>query len=70
MLQVFYLDVVKIDRDVAHIAMAIHICFKCIFQMFDLYFSDVHCKCFHLDIGYVSHVFCKVFYLDVAYVLQ
>ena len=38
MLQVFYIDVakvdwdvVKVDRDVAHVAMAIHVCFKCMF---------------------------------------
>jgi hypothetical protein len=35
-LQVFYIDVPKVDRDVvkvdryvAHVAMAIHVCFKC-----------------------------------------
>jgi hypothetical protein len=32
MLQVFYIDVVKIDRDVAYVA--IHVCLKCMFQMF------------------------------------
>ena len=43
-LQVFYIVVAKVDRDVAkvdqgvaHVAMAIHICFKCMFQMFYLY---------------------------------
>jgi len=45
MLEVFYIDVVKVDRDVVHVAMTIHVCFKCMFQMFDL-FSDVCCKCF------------------------
>ena len=34
MLQVFHLDVVKIDLDVAYVAIAIHVCCKCIFQMF------------------------------------
>jgi hypothetical protein len=34
---VFYIDVVKVDRDVAHVAMAIHICFKCMFPMFYLF---------------------------------
>jgi len=37
MLQVFYIDVAKIDRDVAHVAMTIHVCFKCMFQMFHLF---------------------------------
>ena len=31
MLQVFYIDVAKVDRDVAHVPMAIHVCFKCMF---------------------------------------
>jgi hypothetical protein len=39
MLQVFHLDIAKVDRDVAHVAMAIHVCFKCIFQMFNLFFQ-------------------------------
>jgi len=25
------LDIVKVDRDVAHVAMAMHVCFKCMF---------------------------------------
>ena len=29
-----YIGVAKIDRDVAYIAMAIHVCFKCMLQMF------------------------------------
>ena len=30
-------DVAKVDRGVAHVAMVIHVCFKCIFEMFHLY---------------------------------
>jgi hypothetical protein len=37
MLQVFYNDVAKVDQDVTHVTMAIHACFKCMFQMFHLY---------------------------------
>jgi hypothetical protein len=37
MLQLFYIDIAKIDQDVAHVAMAIHICFNCMFQMFHLF---------------------------------
>jgi hypothetical protein len=29
MLQVFFIDVAKVDRDVAYVAMAIYVCFKC-----------------------------------------
>jgi hypothetical protein len=44
MLQVFYIniakvdqDAAKVDRNVAHVTMTIHICFKCMLQMFHLY---------------------------------
>ena len=30
-------DVTKVGRDVAHGAMTMHVCFKCMFQMFHLY---------------------------------
>jgi hypothetical protein len=30
-------DVTKVDRDVVHVAMAMHICLKCMFQIFHLY---------------------------------
>ena len=30
-------NVVKVDRDVSHVAMAMHVCFKCMFQMFHVY---------------------------------
>ena len=32
-----YIDVAKADRDVEHVVMAIHVCFKCMFQMFYLF---------------------------------
>jgi hypothetical protein len=41
MLQAFYIqvakvdwNVAKVDLDVAHVAMAIHVCFKCMFHVF------------------------------------
>jgi hypothetical protein len=34
---VLYIDVAKVDQDVAHVIMAIHVCFKCLFQMFHLF---------------------------------
>jgi hypothetical protein len=39
------------------------VCFKCF-----IYFLDVWCKCFYLDVSYISYLCCKCFYLDVAYV--
>jgi hypothetical protein len=34
---VLYIDVAKVDRDIAHDVIAIHVCFKCMFQMFYLF---------------------------------
>ena len=36
-LQVFHLNVAKVDLDVAYVAMAMHACFKRIFQVFCLF---------------------------------
>jgi hypothetical protein len=38
MLQVFEMDVAKVDRDVAYVAITIHTCCKRLFQMFYLFF--------------------------------
>jgi hypothetical protein len=68
MLQVFHVDVVKVDRDVAYVAMAIHICCKRLFQMVHRFFRRILqiylfgcCICF-------THML-QVFYFDVAYAL-
>jgi hypothetical protein len=75
---VFYIDVAKVDRDVAHVAMAIHICFKCMFQMFypfQTYSASVSFGCCKTRSGFlyiyasVLGVFIRmlqVFYLDVC----
>jgi hypothetical protein len=57
MLQVFRMDVAKIDRDVAYVAMVIHICCKRMFLMFHL----LYCKCVYLDVAYVLYICCKRF---------
>jgi hypothetical protein len=36
MFQRFRIAVAKVDRDDTHIAMVIHVCFNCMFQMFHL----------------------------------
>jgi hypothetical protein len=41
----FHLDVACFHMDVAYVAVAIHVCCKCMFQMFYL-FQDIRCKCF------------------------
>ena len=53
-LQVFYIvvakvdrDVAKVDRDVAYVAIAIHVCFKCTFYLFQMHVASVlsrYCK--------------------------
>jgi hypothetical protein len=63
MLQVFHVDVAKVDLDVAYVAMAIHVYCKLLFQMFQLFQTDVArilsrcCICFTL----------MLFHPDVAY---
>jgi hypothetical protein len=37
MLQVFHINVAKVDLDVAHVAIAIHVCCKSLFNMFHLF---------------------------------
>ena len=44
----FDIDIAEVDRDVAHVRMAIHVCFKCMFQMFYLFqtnFANVLSRC-------------------------
>jgi hypothetical protein len=73
MLQVLYIDIAKVDRDVAYIVMAIHVCFKCMFQMFHLFqtyvasvlsgcciYMHVTSICFKCSKCFHTHV-CKCF---------
>jgi hypothetical protein len=77
MLQVFHVDLEKVDRDVAYVAMA-----KRLFQMLQLFQTDVAhvlsgcCICFtHMlqvvypDVAYFFTQMLQVFHLDGAYVL-
>jgi hypothetical protein len=54
MLQVFHIDVAKVDQNVAYVTMAAHVCCKRLFQMFYLF---VHM--------YVTSVF--IYLLDMFY---
>jgi hypothetical protein len=38
-LQVFYMDVAKIDRDVTYVTMVVHVCCKLLFPVFYLFFQ-------------------------------
>jgi hypothetical protein len=60
MLQVFHVYVAKVDREVAYVVMAIHICFKRYSKGF-ICLSDVCYKCVDLEVAYVSHICCKCF---------
>jgi hypothetical protein len=66
MLQVFYMDVAKVDLDVAYVAVALHVCCPRLFQLFHLFF-DVCCKCF-IWMLHMFHMYVVRFYLDVVYV--
>jgi hypothetical protein len=57
---VFDIDVAKVDRDVAYVAVAAHVCCKRLFPISSV-FSDICCKCVYLDVTDVSHICCKRF---------
>ena len=48
------MDIAKVDRDVAYVAMVVHICCKLPFPMFHLCFSYVCYKCVNLDVAYAG----------------
>jgi hypothetical protein len=68
MFQVFYIEVAKVDQNVAHVTMAIHVCFKCfiyfrrMLQVSHLYVAKIDldvaykCKCFRCFHTYVASV--------------
>jgi hypothetical protein len=73
MVQVFCIDVAKVDRNVA---IAIHVCFKCriqIFHLFQTYVASIlsgccKClKCFHL---FVASIFIWMFAMAIHVVLS
>jgi hypothetical protein len=69
MLQLFYMDVAKIDRECCICC----VCCKCFRDMLQDFVQnvssvpDVCCKRFDLDVAYVSHICCnsmfEIFYL-------
>jgi hypothetical protein len=46
MLQVFHLDIAKVDLNVAYVVMTIHACFKHMFQVFQMYVVNISSGCF------------------------
>jgi hypothetical protein len=64
----FHTDVAKVDRDVVHVVMVVHVCCKLLFLRFYLFSFDVCCKCVYLDVAYVFTQMMQAFYLDITYV--
>jgi hypothetical protein len=62
LLQVFHVDVVKVDCDVAYVAMVVHVCCKSLFPMFQLFFQTYVTSAFiwmlHIFHTYVASVLC------------
>jgi hypothetical protein len=56
MLQVFHVDITKVDRDVAYVASVSEACCKHLFKMFHLFFRRMFASIFNLDVAYVSHM--------------
>jgi hypothetical protein len=57
---VFYIDVAKVDRDIAYVAMVVHVCCKLLFPMFHLLFRRMLQVCLfwmlHIFHTYVASV--------------
>jgi hypothetical protein len=64
MLQVFRMDVAKVDWNVTYVAMAVHVCCTPIFISFFRHMLQV---CLSECCIYFTHML-QVFYLDVVYV--
>jgi len=67
MLQVFHMDIAKVDRDVASVSEA---CCKRLFKMFHPFFRRMFASVFYLDVAYVSHMLQEYFPMISAVMLQ
>jgi hypothetical protein len=54
---VFYVDVAKLDRDIAYVAMVVHVCCNLLFLIFDLFFQT-----------YVASVFIWMLHMFHTYI--
>jgi hypothetical protein len=52
-LQVFQMDVAKVDWDITYVTMVVYVCYKGLLPMFHLCFPNACCKCVYLDVAYV-----------------
>jgi hypothetical protein len=63
---VVHMNVVKVDWDVAYVAMAIHVCCKRLFQMFHLFFQTYVTSVIwmlHMFHTYVASVFIWILHM-------
>jgi hypothetical protein len=67
MLQVFHTDVTKVDRDVAYVAMGVHVCCKRLSPMFSCFYRCMLQVCLSGGCICYTHML-QVFYLNVTYV--
>jgi hypothetical protein len=65
---VLHTDVTKIDRDVAYVAMVVHVCCKRLSPMFHLFSKHMFQVCLFGCCICFTYMF-QVFYLDIAYIL-
>jgi hypothetical protein len=68
MFQLFHANVAKVDRDVAYVAIVIHICCKRLSLIFHLFFCTRMLQVFQTNVSSVSSVFfcmLQVLYLDI-----
>jgi hypothetical protein len=52
----FHRYVAKVDRDVAYVAMVVHLCYKLLFLMFHYVFQTHIAIYVYLDVAYASHI--------------
>ena len=67
----FHMNFAKVDPNVAHVAMVIHVCCKSLFKMFHMFqtyvASALSIYCLYCN-GYVACVCSKMFYLFQMYI--
>jgi hypothetical protein len=73
MLQTFYMNVAKVDRDVAYVAMVVHVCYKLLF-LFHLFFRCILqvflfecCICFRIYVASVLSGCCVLQWFSSAF---
>jgi hypothetical protein len=58
---VFYMDIAKLNRDIAYVANGYIHMLQVSIPNVSFVFSDICCTCVYLDVAYVSHICFKCF---------